>query len=526
MGIYLNQDNTMMYNSKTYSKIYIDKSMLIDYTNGNLFGENKAVCISRPRRFGKSMAANMLVAYYSRGCDSKELFSDLKIAKTDDFTKHINKYNVIHFTMTDYSKLSVDEMVQKITRILRKDLLSENPDMEFTDDEDLVLMLLDVFNKTKIPFVFVIDEWDCIMRKKENNESIHVEYLDFLRNLLKDQPYVALAYLTGILPVKKYGEHSALNMFKEYSMENQYELSEFTGFTKEEVEGLCERFHGDFLQTKKWYNGYWLGGMSIYNPRSVVSAMENRAYESYWTKTETYEALKKYILINMDGLKAKVQLMIAGEQVPVNTDKFQNDMIHLNSADDVLTLLIHLGYLTYDNIRKVCWIPNKEVEKEFINCIDDEKDWSMVMNAIQNSEECLQATLNGDAETVARIVEQTHQENTSIIKYNDENSLACIVTLSYYTAKNQYEIIRELPSGKGYADIAFLPRKNESLPAIVVELKSEQSESIALEQIKKREYSEKLSGFSGEIILVGINYSTEKGAEYKHHTCVIEKVMK
>ncbi|MBQ8435023.1 MAG: PD-(D/E)XK nuclease domain-containing protein, partial [Oscillospiraceae bacterium] len=201
-----------------------------------------------------------------------------------------------------------------------------------------------------------------------------------------------------------------------------------------------------------------------------------------------------------------------------------NDMTSMSIADDVLTLLIHLGYLTYDFDTKTCWIPNMEVQEEFENCVRT-SNWTEVMNAINQSEECLKATLSGDEETVARIVEQTHQENTSIIKYNDENALACVVTLAFYTARNQYEIIRELPTGKGYADIAFLPRPNENVPAIVVELKKEQDASIALEQIRNRQYSEQLLDYSGEIILVGINYTTDPDTDYKKHTCKIERII-
>ena len=231
------------------------------------------------------------------------------------------------------------------------------------------------------------------------------------------------------------------------------------------------------------------------------------------------------INLNFDGLKEKIEKMIAGERIVIDTGTFQNDMSSFHYADDVLTLLIHLGYLTYDFDTKSCWIPNMEVQQEFVRSIKD-GGWERVINAINQSEECLKAALSGDEETVARIVEQTHQENTSIIKYNDENALACVVTLAFYTARNQYEIIRELPTGKGYADIAFLPRPNENVPAIVVELKKEQDASIALEQIRNRQYTEKLSAYSGEIILVGINYTTNPNTEYKKHTCRIEKIVK
>ena len=524
MGIYLNQNNTL-FQENLNSEIYIDKTMLISELNRIVCTSDKYVCVSRPRRFGKSMAANMLTAYYSRGCDSRKLFAPYKITQTESFEKHLNKYNVIHLTMTDFSEFSVADTIKKITKILRKDILRENPDIDFTDDEDLFLMLQDVFDQTMIPFVFIIDEWDIIMRKTQQNEQEQKDYLSFLRTLLKDKSYVALAYMTGILPVKKYGEQSALNSFHEYSMEDAYPFSEFTGFTEEETEALCKQYGININEAKKWYNGYNVDGISIYNPRSVVEVCQRKKFTNYWSKTETYNALKMPINLNFDGLKEKIEKMIAGERIVIDTGTFQNDMTSFNNADDVLTLLIHLGYLTYDFDTKSCWIPNMEVQQEFVRSIKD-SGWERVINAINQSEECLKATLSGDEETVARIVEQTHQENTSIIKYNDENALACVVTLAFYTARNQYEIIRELPTGKGYADIAFLPRPNENIPAIVVELKKEQDASIALEQIKNRQYTEKLSAYSGEIILVGINYATDADSDYKKHTCRIKRITK
>ena len=381
MGFYLNQGNVMMQETKN-SEIFIDKSQMISALNSKIRTSGKFICVSRPRRFGKSVTANMLGAYYSKGCDSKELFSDLKIAKDPGFEKHLNKYNVIHLTMTLYENMSINEMQSKLRRVILKDIRRESPSFQVDEDDSLADIIQELYTESGIPFIFIIDEWDCLMRKLDDTEAKQREYLDFLRNLLKDREYVALAYMTGILPVKKYGEHSALNMFWEYSMENQREFAEFTGFTTEEVEGLCEKYNMSMDETKRWYNGYCLGAISVYNPNSVVRAMMSREFDSHWTKTENYEALKKYIILNMDGLRDRVERLIAGERVTINTAKFQNDMKNLHSADDVLTLLVHLGYLTYSNITKECWIPNTEVAGEFINCISDSDGWSEVMNVM------------------------------------------------------------------------------------------------------------------------------------------------
>ncbi|MDD6085424.1 MAG: AAA family ATPase [Oscillospiraceae bacterium] len=524
MGIYLNQNNDLLTDDRK-KKIYIDKSNIIIHTNAYIDEAEKYICVSRPRRFGKSMAANMLVAYYSRGCDSRKLFSDLEISKDPTFEKHLNKYNVIHLDMNDYDYLSVKDAIEEISSEIIEELIEENPFLKDVQNLKLIKALEKVFIKTRIPFVFIIDEWDLIMRKKNYNSQDQEDYLSFLKRLLKGKSYVALCYMTGILPIKKYGEHSALNIFDEYSMEDQAMFAKSTGFTEQEVEKIQSKYNFDMDEAKKWYNGYNVNGIAIYNPRSIVELCKRGTFSNYWTKTETYEALKVYIQMNFDGLKDKIELMLSGEKVEIDVGTFQNDMTSFGCADDVLALLIHLGYLTYDMKTKSCWIPNHEVAEEFIRSVKM-SNWTEVMNAINQSEECLKATLNGDSETVARIIEQTHEENTSIIKYNDENSLACVVTLSYYTARNKYFTIRELPTGKGYADIAFIPRKNENVPAIIVELKKEQSPEIALKQIREKNYFECLKNYSGEVLLVGLNYTTDNNTGYKKHTCKIEKIVK
>ena len=525
MGILLNPSN-IDFQKAVNSEIYVDKTELIKHTNKVINTAQQYICVSRPRRFGKSMAANMLTAYYSKGCDSRELFSPYKISESDSFEEHINKYNVIHINMVEFltDNDSIKDMLNELKRAVLFDIFNEFPDVNYYDKTKLVRSLKDVFATNNIPFIFIIDEWDCIFRKSSIRSEEYTAYLDFLRTLLKDQSYVALAYMTGILPIKKYGEHSAINMFTEISMINARPISEFTGFTEEEVKNICVKYGRDYEETKRWYDGYCLDGISIYNPKSVVESVLRGSFGNYWTSTETYEALKEHIMRNFDGLKDKVTLMIAGEKVGVNTAKFQNDMTSLNSADDVLTLLVHLGYLTFRAISETgigeVWIPNSEVRQEFVNSVED-GGWENLMKAIRASDKLLEATLNGESDTVAELIEQCHSENTSLLKYNDENSLACVISLAYYTAQSKYIVHRELATGKGFADLVFIPRKNVELPAIVVELKYNRSSGAAIEQIKSKNYTEKLSQYTGEILLVGINYDDKKG-----HSCSIEKIIK
>ena len=526
MGLYVNPGNEEFYNASLRSKIYVDKTEMIKFTNSQLFGEHKNICVSRPRRFGKSIAANMLVAYYSRGCDSKELFEKFKIAEDAGFEEHLNKYNVIHLNMQQFlgRTKTIDEMLELLTRKVTRELKREFSDVTYYE-EDLVSVIEEIYSQTHSFFIFIIDEWDCIFRVKGNDTDAQKIYLNFLRNLLKNQPYCVLAYMTGILPIKKYGEHSALNMFDEYSMTNQRELAEFTGFTEQEVQELCPAYDMPYEKMKQWYDGYDLKGIQIYNPTSVVMSLLGHDFDSYWTKTETYEALKKYIQMDMYNLKELVTKLIAGSSVAINPDKFQNDMTTFASADDVLTLLVHLGYLTYDFDTRTVHIPNQEVQKEFINCIED-GGWEPVMDAIRKSEELLSATISGDEDTVAKIIEHVHQENTSILAYNDENSLACVISLAYYSAKKNYVIYRELVGSKVFADLVFIPRKTTQTPAIVVELKWNQTADAAIDQIKRKEYVQSLKDYRGEVLLVGINYESKDsdGENYKKHFCKIERV--
>ena len=363
MGLYLNPGNEEFRNAAIHSKIYVDKTEMIKFTNSQLFGEHKNICVSRPRRFGKSMAANMLVAYYSKGCDSKELFENFKIADDSSFKEHLNKYNVIHLNIQQFlgRTETIHEMLEVLSRKVTRELKREFADVTYYE-EDLVSVIEEIYAQTHSFFVFIIDEWDCIFRVKGEDTEAQKLYLNFLRDLLKNQPYCILAYMTGILPIKKYGEHSALNMFDEYSMTNQRELAEFTGFTEQEVQELCPQYDMSYDKMKQWYDGYDLKGIQIYNPRSVVMSLSGHDFDSYWTKTETYEALKKYIQMDMYNLKELVTRLIAGSSIEINPDKFQNDMTTFASADDVLTLLVHLGYLTYDFDTCTVHIPNQEVQ--------------------------------------------------------------------------------------------------------------------------------------------------------------------
>ena len=372
MGSYLNPTNKGFRESLA-SEIYVDKSGLIAYTNQQIGTEQKFICVSRPRRFGKSMAAKMLTAYYCRTCDSQALFQNLKIAQDLSFEEHLNKYDVLFLNIQQFLSEAGDSMhvLDYLQKMVLAELYREYGQYILPEVNNLSAALAQIYNATEKEFIFIIDEWDCIFREKQKDTTLQVQYLDFLRNLLKDRDYVGLAYMTGILPIKKYGTHSALNMFKEFSMTEPKRLAEYIGFTEQEVQQLCETYKMDFDETKRWYDGYQIAeGLHIYNPKSVVDAMMDQEFHSYWVNTEIYEALKVYIDMNFDGLKDAIIQMLGGGRCQIDTRKFTNDMTTFSTKDDVLTLLVHLGYLSYDNKRKEVFIPNEEIRAEFVSAIE------------------------------------------------------------------------------------------------------------------------------------------------------------
>ncbi|EOS48425.1 hypothetical protein C809_02104 [Lachnospiraceae bacterium MD335] len=522
MGIYLNPDNKG-FRQAIRSEIYVDKTGMIKYTNKCLNTEQKYICVSRPRRFGKSMALKMLAAYYSRGCDSAELFQGYAIKRDKTFLEHLNQYDVIFLNMQQFLiRAKNQEVTEYLERVVIAEIRKAYGEL-FPEEETILAAVLEqIYAETGKEFVFLIDEWDCVMRERQESEELQKQYLDFLRNLLKDQSYVALAYMTGILPVKKYGVHSALNMFSEYSMTDQYALGEYTGFTEREVKELCARFNMDFVETGSWYDGYMLTEFRhVYNPKSVVEAMRRHKFSNYWTSTETYDALKPYMEMNFDGLRSDIVRMLGGECIKVNTLSFQNDMRNFRTKDDVLTLLIHLGYLAYDSENEEAFIPNKEIIREFENAMSV-GGWQEVMRVLKASERLLEDTLNGDGQRVAEALDKAYTEVASILTYNDENSLSCAIGLAYYSARKDYRLIREFPTGRGFADVVFLPLPHTDKPALVVELKYDKTVETAMKQIKDRHYTQALERYCGEILLVGINYNKENAN--KPHTCAIEKV--
>lgn len=521
MGMFINTGNWGFERARNGE--YVDKSGLIEVVNRTLYTESSFSCITRSRRFGKSMAAKMLCAYYDQSCDSRKLFEDLAIAKSPSFERHLNKYPVIYLDLTTFAgRYNEEGIIAEIDRKLKKDILRAYPDVTPDEDDDLMQSLIRIFEQTGQQFFFIIDEWDAVFRELPPGSPATDEYVNWLRRLFKDmnasRVFVGV-YMTGILPIKKYNTQSALNNFIEYSMVDPRKMDSFFGFTKDEARSLAAGHGMDFDELEKWYDGYQIGDEpSMFNPNSVMQAVDSGHCRSYWASTGAFDTVSSYIRMNFEGLKDDVINMLAGGRCKVDPTMFKNDMAVIESKDDVLTVLIHLGYLSYDWRNGECYIPNREVGGEMVNAVKSNR-WTDVVRSLEQSEKLLKATLRGDEEFVASALDQAHDENTSILSYNDENSLSCVLSIAYYYARNDYVLFRELPSGKGYADLALLPRKNVDSPAILVELKNRKDATAAIDQILRRDYPAKLRQFEGNILLVGINHDPST----KQHTCVIRK---
>ena len=522
MGIFINRGNLDF--TEARNSEYVDKSGLIAVVNQTLFTRQKFSCVTRCRRFGKSMAAQMLCAYYDDSCDSRSLFADLKIAQEGSFEQHLNKYPVIYLDMTGFITRfkGDDSIVSHIDREVRADIHTAFPEVPAEEDDDLMTLLLRIVLKTGRPFFFIIDEWDAICREFPPGSKGMDSYVNWLRRMFKDvsaNTAFAGVYMTGILPIKKYQPQSALNNFLEYSMVTPRNMASYFGFTTDEVHRLAEKFGMDYSELEKWYDGYQIGGQSsIFNPNSVMQALYCNYCESYWGKTGAADAVSGYIRMNYEGLKDDIISMLGGARCKVDPKGFKNDLSEIHSRDDVLTVLIHLGYLSYDRSKSECYIPNFEVAGEMEEAIKANK-WQNVVDAVRQSEQLLEYTINCDEEAVAHGLEAVHDDNTSILSYNNENSLACVLSIAYYFARNNYVVHRELPTGKGFADLVLIPRKNVDSPAIIVELKVNKEADAAIDQIHRKQYSAKIAEYTGDILLVGISYDRDT----KQHTCRIER---
>ena len=522
MGNYLNPGNsgfTEIRNSR-----YVDKSGLIRLINETIGTKQKLTCISRPRRFGKSFAAQMLCAYYDKTCDSSGLFEDLDIAKDENYQEHLNKYNVIYLDMTSIiGATDKEDIVPYIIRNVTRELVEAYPELEVR--EAIFETLANAAALAGNKFIMIIDEWDAPIRESVDKPKVQREYLEFLRSLFKNSGMTskifAAAYMTGILPIKKDGSQSAISDFEEYTMVQPARFAEYVGFTEEDVRELCEEYGKDFVMMKRWYDGYAFHNVgSVYNPNSVMKAIRNNRFDSYWTQTSAADSLMGYISLDFDGLSKTITELIGGVEVKVDTTAFANDLVTFRNRDDVLTLLIHLGYLAYDEATEKVRIPNEEIRKEFAGTIRETRR-DETIRRVRESDQLILDVIHRDEAAVAAQIEKIHAEEAPLY-YNSEQSLRSVIKRAFFSYADEYSKFEELPAGIGYADIVYLPKKDSILPALVIELKWNKSAEGAIDQIRNKRYPDAIRDYGGEILLVGINYDKDAPAGMRKHTCIIE----
>ena len=541
MGTYLNSITPYtLYKSESLSPYFVDKTLMLRELFPYVSAGNRHICITRPRRFGKTIMANMISSFFQKASDSSDVFDSLTISQVDDYRRYKNQYNVIRI---DFSKMprncdSYTQYIERIEALLIEDVKEAFPQVKINEADAVGDILESVFVQCGEKFIFVLDEWDFIFHRDFINEIDKEKYVAFLSNLLKDRPYVVLSYMTGILPIAKYSSGSELNMFAEFTMVNSPMFGEYFGFTDDEVDDLyrryiveCDRQHKEKSVTRKglrdWYNGYYTkSGERVYNPRSVVFALQFNNLANYWTSSGPYDEIYYYIRNNISDVRDDLALMISGESVTAKIQEYAATSMNLSTRDEIYTAMVVYGFLSYLN-GKVC-IQNRELMEKFDELLVKNKSLGYVYRLAKESEKMLKATLAGDTLTMERILEFAHNTEVPLLSYNHETELSAIVNLVYLAARDSYRVEREDKAGTGYVDFIFYPY-DTTADCIILELKVDHTPDEAIAQIIDKKYAfkfmPKLAGqkiYTGRILAVGIGYWKES----KKHSCKVEEILK
>jgi hypothetical protein len=535
MGIYLDCKIAYdAYKTMVKSPYFVDKTLMLSEIGSMIDTSERYICITRPRRFGKTVMANMIASFFSKGCDAHDIFDPLTIAKNDAYTQYRNQYHVIFISFNEMPSncKNYTQYIGRIENRLKRDLISAFPDVAIDKEDALWDILRDIYeDKEDARFIFVLDEWDYIFHRDFVTEKDKKSYIDFLSNLLKDKQYVALAYMTGILPIAKYSSGSELNMFLEYTMASEERFSEYFGFTEAEVDILYANFirsHStpriDRDGLREWYDGYHTKlGERVYNPRSVVAALTNNNLGSYWTSSGPYDEIYYYINHNVAAIRDDLAQMVAGIPVPAKVREYAASSMNLTTKNEIISAMVVYGFLTYEN--GYVSIPNKELMDKFNDMLMKESSLGYVHQLAAESSKMLKATLAGDSDKVAKIMKYAHDTESPLLSYNSESELTVLVSLVYLAARDTYRVEREDKAGTGYVDFIFYPEADRTADGIILELKVDHTAEEALQQIKDRNYALKFEAkigetprYQGRILGVGIAY--DRGT--KKHTCKIE----
>lgn len=539
MGTYLNSITPYtLYKSESLSPYFVDKTLMLMELFPYVSAGNRHICITRPRRFGKTIMANMISSFFQKASDSSDVFDSLAISQVDDYRRYKNQYNVIRI---DFSKMPRNcdlytQYIERIEALLIEDVKDAFPQVKINEADAVGDILESVFVQCGEKFIFVLDEWDFIFHRDFINEIDKEKYVAFLSNLLKDRPYVVLSYMTGILPIAKYSSGSELNMFAEFTMVNSPMFGEYFGFTDDEVDDLyrryiveCDRQHKEKSVTRKglrdWYNGYYTkSGERVYNPRSVVFALQFNNLANYWTSSGPYDEIYYYIRNNISDVRDDLALMISGESVTAKIQEYAATSMNLSTRDEIYSAMVVYGFLSYLN-GKVC-IPNRELMEKFDELLVKNESLGYVYRLAKESEKMLKATLAGDTLTMERILEFAHNTEVPLLSYNHETELSAIVNLVYLAARDSYRVEREDKAGTGYVDFIFYPY-DTTADCIILELKVDHTPDEAIAQIIDKKYAlkfvPKLAGqkiYTGRILAVGIGYWKDS----KEHSCKVEEL--
>lgn len=534
MGLFLNTASPLtLYGEMVKSTYFVDKTVFISKISERIGTNNKYICITRPRRFGKTVMANMLGAFFTKNVNSLDIFSSLKISQNEQIMQRMNQYNVIYidFSRVSVANASYHSYIENISSILKCDLHQAYGDVIYREGSSVSEDLERITAATGERFIFIFDEWDAIFHASFITEADRKSYLLFLKDLLKDRAYVYLAYMTGVLPISKYTSGSELNSFAEYNMATMVLYSDIFGFTDAEVDSLFARYM-QVTETpqvtreglKIWYDGYHTAaGKLIYNPRSVVLALQNNQLYNYWTSSGPYDEIFYYIKNNIQAVRDDLALMVAGERIAVKIQEYAAMLLQLNTKQQIFSAMVVYGLLTYESGR--VFIPNKELMDKFNELLLTKSSLGYVHQLAIKSERMLQATLNGDIKTMSRILEFAHNTETPLLSYNNETELSAIVNLVYLAARDRYHVQREDKAGMGYVDFIFYPY-NHNDDCMILELKVDHSPEEAIAQIKQKQYALKFAGtlgdankcYSGRILAVGIGYNRKD----KQHRCKVE----
>ncbi len=536
MGVYLNSETAYtLYKNETRKPYFVDKSFLLSELFPLVLEGSNYICVTRPRRFGKTMAANMIASFFSDSRDSADVFDKLNIGSIREYESFRNKYRVVHISFADISRQCVtyEQYISRIEKRLMKDLKQEYPYIAFEMEESAVDLFMDIYSQdSSVRFLFILDEWDFIFHQPFAQENDKRDFLAFLRSLLKDRPYVQLEYMTGILPIAKYASGSELNMFVEYTMASEERFSAYFGFTEKEVDALYERYEKNVKKERhvtreglrEWYNGYYKkAGGHLYNPRSVVVALTNNNLGNYWTSAGPYDEIFYYIKNNVDAVRDDLALMVSGIPASARVREYAAVSMQLKTKDEIFSAMVVYGFLSYEN--GYVSVPNRELMERFDEMLQKEASLGYVHRLAKESERMLKATLHGDTKTMSEILELVHDTETPLLQYHNETELAAVVNLAYLAARDQYDVEREDKSGIGYVDFIFYPKTDMYADCIILELKVDHTPQEAVLQIRNRKYDLRFRGkcgeqpkYHGKILAVGIGYNKKQ----KKHRCIVE----